>query len=131
MAHSRDQGSPRYMSPERIDPPIEGESNYDIRADVWSLGITLHELAYNKYPYNETNIQFELMTEILNKPAPSLSLDDGFSSDFVDFVGQCCCKDVRYRPKYDILLNHPWIVKHRNSANRKEVVSKWYAELMR
>ena len=110
---------------------IEGESNYDIRADVWSLGITLHELAYNKYPYNETNIQFELMTEILNKPAPALSLDDGFSEDFVDFVGKCCCKDVRNRPKYDTLLNHPWVVKHRNSGNRNEVVSTWYADLTR
>jgi len=32
------------MAPERIDPPNPNKPDYDIRADVWSLGITLVEL---------------------------------------------------------------------------------------
>jgi mitogen-activated protein kinase kinase 7 len=40
-AKSRSAGCAAYMSPERIDPPDPHNPDYDIRADVWSLGITL------------------------------------------------------------------------------------------
>ncbi len=30
-----------YLQPERIDPPDPTRPDYDIRADVWSLGISL------------------------------------------------------------------------------------------
>jgi len=32
------------LQPERIDPPDPQRPDYDIRADVWSLGITLVSL---------------------------------------------------------------------------------------
>ena len=40
-ARSRNAGCAAYMSPERINPSSTGEPDYDIRADVWSLGISL------------------------------------------------------------------------------------------
>ena len=121
---TRDQGCPAYMSPERIDPPDQDNPSYDIRADVWSLGITLHELAYCKYPYNNTTVQFMLMTEIINSPAPQLKVEDGFSDKFIDFVRICLIKNVDERPKYDRLLQHPFI-KHYQLVDSKEV-AKWY-----
>jgi serine/threonine protein kinase len=41
MAKSRNAGCAAYMSPERINPSISGKPDYDIRADVWSLGVSL------------------------------------------------------------------------------------------
>lgn len=41
MANSRNAGCAAYMSPERIEPEDPKRPDYDIRADVWSLGITL------------------------------------------------------------------------------------------
>jgi mitogen-activated protein kinase kinase 7 len=41
MAKSRNAGCAAYMSPERIEPSDPTRPDYDIRADIWSLGITL------------------------------------------------------------------------------------------
>ena len=40
-AKSRNAGCAAYMSPERINPTNFGKPDYDIRADIWSLGISL------------------------------------------------------------------------------------------
>jgi mitogen-activated protein kinase kinase 7 len=40
-AKTRSAGCAAYMSPERISPSDPLNPDYDIRADVWSLGITL------------------------------------------------------------------------------------------
>lgn len=40
-AKTRSAGCAAYMAPERIDPPDPAFPRYDIRADVWSLGISL------------------------------------------------------------------------------------------
>ena len=52
-AKTRSAGCAAYMAPERIDPPhpSKGDYHYDIRADVWSLGITLVEMATGHFPY--------------------------------------------------------------------------------
>lgn len=41
MAKSRNAGCAAYMSPERIEPSDPARPDYDIRADIWSVGITL------------------------------------------------------------------------------------------
>ena len=52
-AKTRSAGCAAYMAPERIDPPhpSKPDYHYDIRADVWSLGITLVEMATGHFPY--------------------------------------------------------------------------------
>lgn len=69
--------------PERIDPK---KPDYDIRADVWSLGITLVELATGSFPYEGCHTDFEVLTCVLENDPPSLPADQGFSFEFQDFV---------------------------------------------
>lgn len=70
------------MQPERIDPK---KPEYDIRADVWSLGITLVELATGSFPYKGCNTDFEVLTHVLEADPPKLPTE-GFSQQFQIFV---------------------------------------------
>ncbi|VDN39059.1 unnamed protein product [Gongylonema pulchrum] len=69
------------LQPERLDAQHE----YDIRADVWSVGISLVELARGEYPYRGCNSEFEVLTRIVSDPAPELKTEEGFSPLFCDF----------------------------------------------
>ncbi|XP_017475096.1 PREDICTED: dual specificity mitogen-activated protein kinase kinase hemipterous-like [Rhagoletis zephyria] len=106
-ANTRSAGCAAYMAPERIDPK---KPKYDIRADVWSLGITLVELATGRSPYEGCNIDFEVLTKILDHEPPSLPYGDGcdFSQDFRNFVDKCLTKNVHHRPRYQELLQQPF-----------------------
>lgn len=48
-----------FLQPERIDPPDPTKPDYDIRADVWSLGISLVSLSFQSVPLV---VIFTLMT---------------------------------------------------------------------
>lgn len=73
------------FQPERIDPDNKN-SNYDIRADVWSLGITLVELATGVFPYQDCKTDFEVLTKVVEQEPPTLPRDKEFSSEFRQFV---------------------------------------------
>ncbi|XP_075154759.1 dual specificity mitogen-activated protein kinase kinase hemipterous-like [Haematobia irritans] len=107
-AATRSAGCAAYMAPERIDPK---KIKYDIRADVWSLGITLVELATARSPYEGCNTDFEVLTKVLACDPPTLPEDDKFhfSSEFHNFVNKCLIKDHVLRPKYPLLLEQPFI----------------------
>jgi mitogen-activated protein kinase kinase 7 len=83
-AKTRQAGCTAYLSPERIEPD-PSNAHYDVRADVWSLGITLVELAMGKYPYEGCASDFEIMLKIVNGAPPRLP-DSGFSKEFSDFT---------------------------------------------
>lgn len=99
-------GSALYMAPERINPE-KASQGYGIRSDVWSLGITIVELATNEFPYSWRN-PFEQLKQVIDGDAPGLP-DDKFSPEFRDFVAQCLQKNADERPKYKGLLEHPFI----------------------
>jgi mitogen-activated protein kinase kinase 7 len=75
-----------FCQPERIDPPDPSKPDYDIRADVWSLGITLVELATGNFPYKDCKTDFEVLTKVLQDDPPSLPAYPAFSPDFRNFV---------------------------------------------
>lgn len=100
---TRSAGCAGYLAPERIEPQDKAHPNYDIRADVWSLGITLVELATGKYPYKHCTSDFEVMSTILKDDSPCLN-GDLWTDNFKRFVQKCLIKDVNKRPKYNILL---------------------------
>ncbi|XP_014215798.1 dual specificity mitogen-activated protein kinase kinase 4 [Copidosoma floridanum] len=110
IARTRDAGCRPYMAPERIDP--QRARGYDVRSDVWSLGITLMEVATGYFPYPKWNSVFEQLYQVVQGEPPRLSsVHNGFTftMDFVNFVNTCLIKEENQRPKYNKLLEHQFI----------------------
>lgn len=117
-------GTRSYMSPERLQGTI-----YSVRSDLWSLGLSLVELALGRYPIPETEASvdittspggigpekksmaiFELLDYIVNEEPPKLP-ESRFSNLFCDFVNKCLKKNPNERADLKELISHPWIVK--------------------
>merc|ERR1711933_488617 len=96
-------GSPYWMAPEVIQ-----ESHYDGRADVWSLGITIIEMAEGAPPHANMH-PLRAIFLIPIKPAPTLENPDDWSPELLDFVKCCCEKDPRQRYDSTYLSSHPFV----------------------
>jgi len=110
IAKTINAGCKPYMAPERINPHDQAIQSYDIRSDVWSLGITLIEIATGTHPYARCKTPFEQLKQVVVEPPPHLP--DRFSPEFVEFVDSCLKKEYRQRPKYLALLEKPFVVKY-------------------
>ncbi|CAD6185557.1 unnamed protein product [Caenorhabditis auriculariae] len=113
IARTGTAGCPPYMAPERLDP--EHSSNYDVRSDVWSLGISIIQMVTGRYPYDydpSKEINTLLRISDMQEPPPKLDTEDGFSENFVNFVDSCLVKDFQLRPKYQKLKYDPFILEH-------------------
>ncbi|KAJ1902061.1 MAP kinase kinase Wis1 [Kickxella alabastrina] len=108
-------GCQSYMAPERIFK-TGGPDGYTIQSDVWSLGLTIIEVAIGRYPYDfgSGNI-FDQINAIVNGDPPRLP-GDRYSELACDFVAGCLMKDSSRRPAYQELLLHPWLVQAEESV---------------
>ncbi|KAG0330837.1 Protein kinase C signaling pathway involved MAPKK protein, partial [Podila humilis] len=98
-------GTSYYMAPERIQG-----GKYPVQSDVWSLGLTLVEIAQLKNPFPSNLAPFELLHYIVNQPVPSLPEDEAWSEPFRDFLRQSMIKDFMKRPTPEQIMTHPFIV---------------------
>lgn len=110
VAKTIDAGCKPYMAPERIDP-TGNPGHYDIRSDVWSLGISMIELATGKFPYNSWGTPFEQLKQVVKDDPPRLPSGE-FTAEFEEIITQCLMKNFKERPNYDALLAHPFCQEH-------------------
>ena len=89
-------GTSLYMAPEVY------EGGAELKSDVWSLGISMIEMAEGKNPFGDCT-SAQVMNRVMNKPSPCLSSSE-WSSDLVDFVKRCLVKDVKDRSSVEELL---------------------------
>eukprot|EP00033_Pygsuia_biforma_P003510 GCRY01003841.1.p1 GENE.GCRY01003841.1~~GCRY01003841.1.p1 ORF type:complete len:811 (-),score=244.85 GCRY01003841.1:755-3187(-) len=96
-------GSPYWMAPEVI-----ANEPYDCNADIWSLGVTIIELAQQAPPYYHENAM-RAVYRIVNEPAPKLASPRSYSPELNDFVSRCLVKDPSLRATAHDLLQHPFV----------------------
>ncbi|CAF0729510.1 unnamed protein product [Brachionus calyciflorus] len=138
-------GTRSYMSPERL----EGNC-YTVQSDIWSLGLSLVEMAIGRYPipvpnedeiiklfqidpkgtsprsenrsYGQPMAIFELLEYIVNEPPPTLP-QSCFSNDFIDFLEICLKKEPSDRSDLNSLLQHRFIQKFKSEP--ADTIVKW------
>lgn len=119
-----DIGCKPYLAPERIDGGVTSESGgYDHRSDVWSLGITLYEVAVGKFPYPPVKNMYQRISAVKFEPSPTLPTDRKFPPDFHNFVTICLTKNYHDRPKYGTLISHEYI---RRMESENINIGEWY-----
>ena len=88
----------RYMAPEVF------EGRRGKKSDVWSLGITLIEMAAGENPFADCNSEEEMKNRVWNSIPPRLP-EERWSFQFVDVVANCLLQDVDERASASELLN--------------------------
>ncbi|RUS23311.1 kinase-like domain-containing protein [Endogone sp. FLAS-F59071] len=115
-------GTKYYMAPERIQG-----APYAVQSDIWSLGLTIIEVAQNHPalppPGHPQLAIFELLDFIVHQPIPELPADK-YSPELRDFVKLCLIKDPVKRPTPSVMLDHMFIRKWENTdVDLKEFIN--------
>ena len=98
-------GCQSYMAPERIRGESQGKlGTYTVSSDVWSLGLSIIEIALGRYPYPPETYEnvFAQLSAIVDGPSPELP--ENFSETAQDFVARCLVKQPDRRATYAELL---------------------------
>ena len=95
-------GRGRQYNGSRYDPPEVFDGKRERKSDVWSLGISLIEMADGKNPF-ERYPDYAVKSAI-RSANPSLS-GEKWSAAFVGFMSQCLVKDVSERRGVSELMN--------------------------
>uniref|UniRef100_A0A8C2WFD8 mitogen-activated protein kinase kinase n=1 Tax=Cyclopterus lumpus TaxID=8103 RepID=A0A8C2WFD8_CYCLU len=109
VAKTMDAGCKPYMAPERINPETN-QNGYSVKSDIWSLGITLIELAILRFPYDSWGTPFQQLRQVVEEPSPQLPADQ-FSPEFADFSALLKKVSIE-RPTYTELMQLPFFTSH-------------------
>ncbi|KAM6186732.1 STE20-like serine/threonine-protein kinase [Rhynchocyon petersi] len=120
-------GTPYWMAPEVVMCETSKDRPYDYKADVWSLGVTLIEMAEIEPPHHELN-PMRVLLKIAKSEPPTLAQPSRWSSDFKDFLKKCLEKNVDARWNTTQLLQHPFVTVDSNKPIR-ELIAEAKAEV--
>ena len=104
-------GTSKYMSPEiinRTHMKIKEAS----KIDIYSLGVTLYDLAFGEFPYKLKEVgskDYKRIYENIQKEKLEFPKERKVSELFKDFLSGLLEKDYTKRFSISTALNHPWI----------------------
>lgn len=114
-------GTPYWMAPEVLQ-----STDYNGKADIWSLAITAIEMAVGEPPHSNVH-PMRAIFMIPNSPPPTLPDPHNWSSEFNDFLRVCLQKNPDSRPNAsDLLRTHAFI----RNAPSKRIIQQLVDECM-
>uniref|UniRef100_A0A8C2FPD5 non-specific serine/threonine protein kinase n=1 Tax=Cyprinus carpio TaxID=7962 RepID=A0A8C2FPD5_CYPCA len=122
-------GTPYWMAPEVVMCETMKDAPYDYKADIWSLGITLIELAQIEPPHHELN-PMRVLLKIAKSEPPTLEKPAKWSMEFKDFLKKALDRNPETRPTAAQLLEHPFVSSVKTNRPLRELVAEAKAEVM-
>ena len=96
---TKQKGTFQWMAPE----VIKGNS-YSEKADVFSFGIILHELASRQPPYYGIDRK-EVAKNVSNKPDYRPQISKSYPKEWVDLMVKCWDHNPTKRPSYSEIID--------------------------
>ncbi|XP_041803834.1 STE20-like serine/threonine-protein kinase isoform X2 [Chelmon rostratus] len=121
-------GTPYWMAPEVVMCETSKDRPYDYKADIWSLGVTLIELAQIEPPNHEMN-PMRVLLKIAKSEPPTLMHPSRWSPEFNDFLRKALDKNVDNRWGSVQLLQHPFVTSVTDSRPLRELIAEAKAEV--
>uniref|UniRef100_A0A3P9DQD6 non-specific serine/threonine protein kinase n=1 Tax=Maylandia zebra TaxID=106582 RepID=A0A3P9DQD6_9CICH len=121
-------GTPYWMAPEVVMCETSKDRPYDYKADIWSLGVTLIELAQIEPPNHEMN-PMRVLLKIAKSEPPTLMNPSRWSPEFSDFLRKALDKNVDNRWSTVQLLQHPFVTSVTDSRPLRELIAEAKAEV--
>ncbi|XP_023653629.1 STE20-like kinase b isoform X2 [Paramormyrops kingsleyae] len=121
-------GTPYWMAPEVVMCETSKDRPYDYKADIWSLGVTLIELAQIEPPNHEMN-PMRVLLKIAKSDPPTLMHPSRWSPEFRDFLKKALDKNVDNRWNAMQLLQHPFVKNINDSRPLRELIAEAKAEV--
>lgn len=114
-------GTPYWMAPEVI---MEGTS-YDVKADIWSLGITIYEIATGNPPYCDKEAIRAM--QLITKSKPPRLDGKQYSPLLKEIIALCLDENPQERISAEDLLKTKFIKFHKGSSTAllKELISRY------
>ncbi|EPQ28145.1 uncharacterized protein PFL1_04472 [Pseudozyma flocculosa PF-1] len=124
-------GTSYYMAPERIRG-----LPYSITSDVWSLGLTILEVASNRFPFPPEGDPplgpIDLLSYVVNMKVPELQDDERagikWGKALRDFIERCLEKEPTKRPGPNKMISHPFIRKSETRQPQPDI-AKFVADV--
>ncbi len=94
-------GSPLYMAPELLR-----NRKYNIKSDLWSLGIIIYEMVMKDHPFKANNIN-DLLTKIMNnKP---IIYNNNITEECKELINSLLIIDYKKRMDWEDVFSNKWI----------------------
>ncbi|XP_053873176.1 serine/threonine-protein kinase 10-like [Malaclemys terrapin pileata] len=122
-------GTPYWMAPEVVQCETSKENPYNYKADIWSLGITLIEMAEMEPPYHELN-PMRVLLKISKSQPPTLRCPKRWSEEFKDFLRKSLERNPEIRWSASQLLQHPFVAEVTEKRPLRELIAEARAEVM-
>ena len=94
-------GSPLYMAPE-----ILNNHKYNLKSDIWSLGIIMYEMFMKDHPYKANNISDLINKLNSNKP---ILINDNINDKCRELIYNLLIIDYNDRIEWDEIFTNEWI----------------------
>ncbi|XP_029690954.1 STE20-like serine/threonine-protein kinase isoform X1 [Takifugu rubripes] len=121
-------GTPYWMAPEVVMCETSKDRPYDYKADIWSLGVTLIELAQIEPPNHEMN-PMRVLLKIAKSEPPTLMHPSRWSPEFNDFLRKALDKNVDNRWSSVQLIQHPFVASVTDCRPLREIIAEAKAEV--